>query len=307
MKPVGVLSEFYKHLEVEQLRSRHTVDAYRRDIERFGCWLRGDKSIATDADYLTVTTADIRAWLAHEADAGKSAATLRRNTQSLRALYHWARKCNLIEKNPASDVMLAKLRKHLPGVVREREMEELLAPGLSTEDKIAAQRTQMALTMMYSLGLRQEELLNLRDTDINFSSLEIKITGKRKKQRLLPIPAALADEIKEWQAMRDAAYPELCEPRPLIAGPHGPLSKSALYKNVHTALEQTNVARKSPHTLRHSFATAMLADGCDLDALREMLGHASLATTQGYTHLTTRQLLDNYRRAHPRTKKDGDI
>lgn len=290
------IESFLSYIEVEQRCSPHTLDAYGRDIRQFVDWLCDGRRF----EPTSVTLQDIRAWLSSLASQGLAPASLRRKTQSLRAFYKWGIIHGIFSSNPAKGVILAKKRKQLPNFVKENEMEEILKPTAATFEEY---RTYIVLTILYSLGLRQAELLALTDRDISFSSREIKVTGKRNKQRVIPIPAQLADEILRWQELRDARYPDLEMPRPLIAGPHGPISKTTLYLIVRDGLAGASTGRKSPHTLRHSFATAMINNGADLDAVRELLGHASLATTQIYTHLSFREMLDSYRTSHPRAKK----
>ena len=296
------IDDFLSYLESEMRYSTHTVDAYRRDLQQFAAWLTGNRE--EDLDAKSVTLSDIRAWLGSLAGSGMAAATLRRKTQSLRAFYKWGQRRGLTQSNPASDMSLSKKRRKLPNIIRPNEIEQLLAAPDGNQnginEKFADARRHIIIELLYSLGLRQAELLALTDRDIDYTLSEIKVTGKRNKQRILPLPAALAADIKQWQSIRDARY-ELQTPKPLIAGPHGALSKQQLYKIVHEALASVSAGRRSPHTLRHTFATAMIGNGADLDAVREMLGHSSLATTQIYTHLSASELLKNYHTGHPRS------
>lgn len=313
-----MIGAFEAHLEAEQRASSHTVTAYIHDLEEFAEFLQTgeetrlqtgeETSLQTGEDLLLVATRnDIREWIGSLGSLGRSAATLRRKLQSLRAFYHWARKTGRLDVNPATDITLPKKKRQLPNFIRESEIEQLLEQRGNGTDFIA-ERTLMAIELMYSLGLRRAELLALTDNDINFTSGEIRVTGKRNKTRILPMPDALAASIRTWQSLRDSRYPELVHPRPVIAGPHGSLTAENLYIDVRKALAGVSTGRKSPHTLRHSFATAMVNDGADLDTVREMLGHESLATTQIYTHLSLKDLMANYRNAHPRAEasKEGD-
>ncbi|MGN0237238.1 MAG: tyrosine-type recombinase/integrase [Lepagella sp.] len=293
---MDVESDFLSYLEAEQRCSPHTVEAYGLDVRRFIEWIT---PAGQQFDPRSVTMSDIRAWIASLADQGMVATTLRRKTQSLRAFFRWGMKQGLFSANPAADVSLAKKRKHLPDFVRTDEIESLLND--SVPHSPAEHRAHLAVSMLYSLGLRQAELLSITDFDIDFSSLELRVTGKRNKQRVIPIPSQLAQEIRQWQTIRDQRYPDLPYPRPLIAGPHGAIAKETLYQIIKDQLKATGVAKKSPHTLRHTFATVMVNSGADLDAVREMLGHASLSTTQIYTHLSFNDLLQNYRNSHPRS------
>lgn len=311
--PMIDLDDFLSYLKVEHRSSAHTVEAYGRDINQFAEWC-GAESFS-DFDAASVTSSDIRAWLGHMADAKTTVTTLRRKLQSLRAFYRWGMRREKFKSNPAADVILPKKRRKLPDFIKENEIEEIIidskpkaspsVKGAVTKEKFKELRRNIILEMFYSLGLRQAELLELCDDDINLSLKEIKITGKRNKQRVLPLPDPLVRNIEEWQEIRNRRYPSLESPRPFIAGPHGKLSKHQLYKIVNESLKKTSAGKKSPHTLRHSFATAMINNGADLDAVREMLGHSSLSTTQIYTHLSFKDLLDNYRTGHPRAEKKG--
>lgn len=286
-------------MEAELRCSRHTVESYGRDLRQFADWLCGGGK--QDFSPTSVTTPDIRAWLAALSSRGISPVSIRRKTQALRAFFKWGMKTGRFTHNPAADITLAKKKKKLPEFIRCDELEQTLAQTGDGES-FNARRGAIVIEILYSLGLRQAELLTLLDRDINFHSGEVRVTGKRDKQRIIPLPAALSERIKEWQTLRDSRYPGLTEPKPLIAGPHGALSKRQLYSIVRDALKSTSSDRKSPHTLRHSFATAMLNNGADLDCVREMLGHASLSTTQIYTHLSISELMSNYRSGHPRNK-----
>lgn len=284
-------------------RSAHTVEAYMRDICTFCDWITQDKPDSFDP--CSVTTSDIRAWLTAAAKKD-SAATLRRKTQSLRAFFRWMLRSKIVKSNPAADVILAKKTRHLPEVVREQEMENIL-DSLHENDYIS-ERNALILNLLYSTGIRQAELLGLRDCDISFAGKEAKVTGKRNKQRVIPLPDPLLDRIQKWQQTRNEHFPSLTHPAPLFPGEKGTLSKMQLYRIVKDSLSSSSSASKSPHVLRHTFATAMLNHGANLDTVKEMLGHASLTTTEIYTHLTFEQLKKSYENAHPRAtgKKDGE-
>ncbi len=291
-----MLQRFEEYLRLELNRSRHTVEAYIRDIRQFASWLG-----CTDAfDAGSVTTADIRAWLSSLATS-KSPLTLRRKTQSLRAYFHWLLKQGSISHNPAADITLAKAPKRLPEFIKEQEMEELVEDFNPSD--FQSLRAHIIMLILYTTGIRQDELLKLTDADIDFSLREAKVTGKRSKQRIVPLPQQLLKEISAWQQARDNKYPELKPPKPLIAGSKGAISKSALYKIVRNNLAATSSGKKSPHVLRHTFATSMLNNGASLDSVREFLGHASLSTTQIYTHLSFNELKKSYA-AHPRSKPE---
>lgn len=294
---------FKSYLSNELNRSAHTVEAYLRDIAQFESWLTDGKPDQFDAS--SVTMSDIRAWVGSLAKED-SPSTLRRKTQSLRSFFRWMLKQGFIASNPAADVTLAKKGKHLPEFVRETEMEQLLNSEEAASDSDIATRNRLILSILYSTGIRQAELLGLRDCDISFSSKEAKVTGKRNKQRIIPLPDSLLEEIAAWQKIRNEKFPSLPSPAPLFPGEKGTLSKMQLYRIVKENLSATSAAAKSPHVLRHTFATSMLNHGANLDTVKEMLGHASLTTTEIYTHLTFEQLQKNYNSAHPRANKKNN-
>lgn len=296
------IGRFIEYLSLELNRSKHTVEAYGRDITQFADWIT--TSEADEFEPCSVTTSDLRAWLGELARAS-SPLTLRRKAQSIRAFFRWMLRIGEIRSNPAADLILAKAPKRLPEFVRETEIENIIT---KEADDFSKKRSRFILLMLYSTGLRQEELRTITDDDIDFSLREVKVTGKRSKQRIIPLPDPLLAKIKEWQQLRDSRYPDTIPHRkqkPLIAGPHGFLSKKTLYDIVHSALGESSTSRKSPHVLRHTFATTMLNNGADLDSVREFLGHSSLATTQIYTHLSFAELKRTYRQAHPRSENAG--
>lgn len=297
------MEEFEKYLRLEMNRSAHTVRAYTDDVRQFAAWTGGEASGLTQPG--AVTANDIRDWLGHLAATGEKPASLRRKTQSLRALFRWAMKTSRMHTNPAADITLAKLPRRLPDIVKVPEIESILDfdPG----DDFRQARLHLVLAMIYGLGLRQAELLDITDNDLRPAphGADLRITGKGSKERVLPVPPVLLGEIRRWQTIRDSTYPDLPAPKALIAGRHGAISKETLYLAIRKALATTSAARKSPHILRHTFATAMIANGANLDAVRQLLGHASLATTQIYTHLSPAELRQAYNTAHPRAIHKG--
>lgn len=290
------LQDFENYLFLELNRSRHTVEAYLRDICQFINWLTNGKEDSFDCS--SVTTQDIRVWLGTIAHTD-APSSIRRKTQSLRAYFHWLLKNSKVKINPAADIVLAKLPKKLPEYVKDTDIQSIL-DSLRNQSDFKSQRAYIILLLLYATGLRQEELRQLTDTDIDFSLREIRVTGKRNKQRVVPIAEEMISELRRWRNLRDEKYPNLESPAPLIPGSQGSISKGNLYKQVHEALDGIPAKHKSPHLLRHTFATAMLRNGASLDAVKEFLGHASLSTTQIYTHLSFSELKEAYKSAHPR-------
>lgn len=301
-----MLTRFVSYLRYELNRSVLTVEAYSHDINSFAEWLLPDAP--SDVDYSKVTLAEVRSWLAYLSRKGDTARTLRRKSQSLRALFRWMQKEGIIHSSPMRDLPLPKIPKPLPDMIRPKDIEAAIESiKLSGGgDEKASKMTALILEILYTLGIRRAELVALNDSDISFSKGEIKVTGKRSKQRVVPAPMQLLDSIKEWQKARDEEYGVTSNDSPLFVVKGERIKPEKVYHIVRKALEGTAAKKKSPHALRHSFASGMLNGGADIDSVREFLGHSSLATTQIYTHISLREIRQAYAGAHPRmneTKK----
>lgn len=325
-----LIKEYGEYLKAERGYSPHTLRAYMKDLETFEEFLTGrdilktpsieseptpgtqhtdnHKSSVEGIRWETVETNDIRGWLNDEARRGAKSSTIRRKAQSVRSLFRYLQQRELVKRNPATGITLAKKAKPLPSVVREEEMECVLDIGDVDDTDFISLRNHLIINMLYSCGLRSAELIGLNDTDIDTVRGELRVFGKRSKERILPLPPPLLEEITKYQHARDAAFPDSEETgHPLIIHKGRRIRPGVMALIVKHGLSGTSSAKRSPHVLRHSFATAMLNNGADLNSVKEMLGHTSLATTQIYTHLTFNELRTNYDRAHPRSmKKDKD-
>ena len=294
-----MIREFLRHLSLELYRSRLTVQAYEADLHGFNDFLKKSGIPTGDTGFFIpsrVTTVDIREWMATLAEEGASPASIRRKVQSLRAFFKFLLKRRLVETNPAATVVLPKAPRKLPVIATHSDICQ------SIEDA-AGERDALILEMLYGCGLRRSELLGINDSDINPFSRELKVLGKGNKHRIIPLPEAMLEKIASWQRRRDESFPDLPEPRPLFATRRGRMSESTLYVTVRKALRQSNAEKKSPHTLRHSFATQLLNSGADINSVKGLLGHSSLGATQIYTHLAFSELNREWTKAHPRAKK----
>lgn len=294
-----MLSDFLQYLELELNRSKLTADAYGRDLREFAAFLGRDEEMD---DASTISTTDVRAWLADMARNGLSPRSLRRKTQAARAFFRWLQKQGIISTNPASEVQLAKIGRKLPEFVREQEMEEILENPIAGGDPALNIRNKLIINILYSCGIRRDELAKITDADIDFHQKEIRVHGKRDKTRIIPIADELLAEIREWQTVRDGLY-SFSSPAPLICSKRGKLSGKAIYNIVHKLLLTTGASHKSPHALRHTFATSLLNNGAEINSVKELLGHSSLQSTQIYTHLTFTDIKKAYDSAHPRSKR----
>lgn len=294
-----MIQDFLEYLELELNRSHLTIEAYSRDLKELARFLDKDEELS---DAVDISTADIRAWIASMSRAGLSARSLRRKTQAARAFFRWVQKQGLIPVNPAADVQLAKIGRKLPEFVREQEMEEILCNPIYGGDPALNIRNKLIVNILYSCGIRRDELSKITDADIDFYQKEIRIHGKRDKTRIIPVADELLEDIKEWKTVRDGLY-SFPSPAPLICSKRGKLTGRAIYEIVHKVLSSTGATHKSPHSLRHTFATSLLNDGAEINSVKELLGHSSLQSTQIYTHLTFSDMKQAYDKAHPRAKK----
>lgn len=301
-----LIQDFISYIRLELNRSQLTAEAYERDINSFIAWLTDDG--VQDFHPTSVTLSDVRAWLATLAREKQTATTIRRKAQSLRAFFRFLLKRGVIEANPTADLTLPKIPKNLPDVVRAEEIEGVLRLDeqalVIDPDNENEMRDALIIDLLYSLGIRRAELIAISDSDISPSVGEIKIFGKRSKQRVVPVPQTLIQKINRWQELRDRLWPDLEKPVPLFVVKGKRISPRQVYDAVHRQLEPTGARKKSPHALRHSFATSMLNEGADLNSVKEFLGHSSLSTTQIYTHVSFAEMKKAYESSHPRARKN---
>lgn len=296
-----LINEFLTYTRCELNLSAHTVLSYKTDLEQW-------RDYATDHgrydfDPTDITVADLRSWLATMASDGITPRTIRRKTQALRAFYRFMVKRHGIQSNPASEIVLAKTPKPLPVYVAPGETNKMLDVEIDT-DNFTEVRNRLILTMLYSTGIRREELITLLDSNVDTAKGELKVLGKRNKERIIPFGNELTEMIMTYRQLRSRDVVSSPE-RFFVKDDGEPLYAKLVYNLVHEAMAAAGVhaSRMSPHVLRHSFATDMLNNGAELPAVQKLLGHQSLATTQIYTHITYRELQQNYKLAHPRASK----
>lgn len=255
-----------------------------------------------------VTFSDLRLWVAHLAGSGSSPRTIKRKVSALRAFYRYLLRQGDISVNPASRLVLPKPSKTLPVNVRPEETSAILDADIPHDD-FAAVRDRLILDILYSTGMRCSELIGLRDADVDTVKGELKVLGKRNKERVIPFGPELAEAIDAYRAMRDSSpLTSVCRAdtsAPLMVRDNGEqLYRKMVYNVVHRMLSEggAHAERLSPHVMRHSMATDMLNGGAPIATVQQLLGHASLTSTQVYTHVTYRDLKHNYQLAHPRAQ-----
>ena len=294
----ATVESFLKYLRFERNLSWRTVDLYRRDLAQ---WERYVADGGRDLDLASVTAGDIREWLMKRSAAGDVPGTLRHKVQALRALYRYLLRRGMVKSNPAAQVDLAKLPKPLPKFVRDKTVDAALAAEIDTDD-FTQVRDRLVVMLFYETGIRLSELIGLQDAAVDTAKRELKVRGKRDKDRIVPFGDELAQWVERYRNLRSTVKPE-CD-NLLVTVKGKPLYPSLVYHVVHDGLAMAGGTGKlSPHVLRHTFASVML--GAQLNSVKELLGHESLAATQVYTHVTLSELQHNYELAHPRALKKG--
>lgn len=297
-----MLQKFLDYLQYELNRAPLTIEAYRLDILQFQEWISPENP--SNVDFSSVAANDVRAWLAFLAKSGDTPRTLRRKIISMRALFRWMVKTEKIKASPIRDIPLPKISKPLPDLIKQEEIEHAIQNLQHQEDSSLPVMKGLIVDMLYSLGIRRAELISIDDSHIDFSKGEVKVTGKRSKQRVIPVPQRLLDKIQAWQRIRDKEEEKTVTESPLFLMKGKRITPQQVYKIVNEALSESTARKKSPHALRHSFASGMLNGGAEIDSVREFLGHASLATTQIYTHISLNEIKKAYATSHPRSLKN---
>jgi integrase/recombinase XerC len=290
------IDSFIGYLRTERNYSLHTLRAYESDLRSFGNFLaRVDESI----DFFSADLDLVRSWTAELMDCGAAPSSVCRKLSALRSFYAYHRTEGVAAENPAVSLQGPKRRKRLPVFVKEEEMNRLI-DEVSFGEGYAACRDRMIIVLFYETGIRLSELVGLDVADVDMSASLIKVTGKRDKQRIVPFAAELRLELESYLEQRAAVAGDAGGAL-FLSGKGGRISNSAVYRLVNRQLSRvTSVKKKSPHVLRHSFATAMLNNDAEIGVVKELLGHERLATTEIYTHLTFEELKRNYKKAHPR-------
>lgn len=290
-----LLNEFLKYLKLEKRYSSNTVKAYQIDLTQFQDYLEETyESVLQKAKHPMV-----RSWLAQMLDFGFSPRSVNRKITALKSFYKFLLKKEEIREDPTIKIVSPKMSKKIPSFVEEAQMRKLL-DELDFVDGYAGVRDKLIIELFYSTGIRQAELINLKIKDIDISSRTIKVLGKRNKERLIPLTNVLCQKIDAYLKLR-AELPIKDYSYLFLTTKGKRLYPSLVYRQVNHYLSQvTSLDKKSPHVLRHTFATHMLNNGADLNAIKELLGHANLSATQVYTHNTIDKLKKVYNQAHPR-------
>jgi integrase/recombinase XerC len=288
---------FLEYLQTEKRYSPHTVRSYLNDLDQFYLFL---SSVGLPDDPGQVTSHDIRAWIVSMIDNSYTTVSVHRKISCLRVFFRYLRKEGIVKSDPLEKVVLPKRKKTLPVFIEEEALVNLL-DNYSFGDSFAGIRNRTIIELLYTTGMRRSELIGLRNSDVDLAEGLVKVTGKRNKQRIIPLVKPFIQRVQEYIKVRDEIYTSVNDAWFFITDKGNKLYDKYVYNTVNSYLAMvTTIEKKSPHILRHTFATHMLNRGADLNSIKELLGHANLSATQVYTHNTFEKLKKVYKQAHPR-------
>lgn len=288
---------FINYLKYEKRYSHLTAIAYKKDLDQFEEFF-----VKTIGDFNVEEINDkiARLWVIDLMDGGLSARTVNKKISALKSFYKYLLRLEVVKENNLVNVIVPKVRKKLPQFVEEKNLNHLLDDGFFGND-FEALRDKLIVSLFYGSGVRLAELMRLRDADVNQSESLLKVLGKRNKERIIPYPRSLNELINQYKSERNQLF-EGSTNSLFVTSAGKPVYEKLIYRVVNKYLALvTTIDQKSPHVLRHTFATHMLNRGADLNAVKEMLGHSNLSATQIYTHTSLEKIRKVYRQAHPRS------
>ncbi len=290
----AMVERFLRYIKTEKRYSNLTVSAYKRDLEEFGIYLI---NIYELNDITKATTQMVRSFIVSLKEKGQENRSINRKMSALRSFYKFCLREEVIEISPMQGIKSLKQPKELAKFVPEHDMEKVRFDG---DGDFKVIRDELLFEMLYQTGIRQAELRGLKDSDVDAIAMQIKVLGKRNKERIIPISRQLLEMTENYKKVRDEQFPERGNVNLLVNDRGEVMSSTFVYRVVHRILVGvTTLEQKSPHVLRHTFATHMLNEGADIRAIQKILGHSSLSSTQIYTHNTIEQLKEIYQTAHP--------
>ena len=290
------LNEFLNYLQFQKRYSPHTISAYQTDLESFFHFVEKE----FEEKGFEIPTTQIRTWLASLKQEGIVSKSINRKISSLKSFYKFLLRNEKIEASPMTNIISLKVNKRLPSFIEEKDMETLFK-HVEFPDTWEGRTDLLAIKILYQCGLRRSELMGLKESQLDPGNNNLKVLGKGNKERIIPINAELQGEIKEYIKAKQEVFGIMSHPYLLVDDKGKQLNPQQVYKmvNHYLSLVSTN-ERKSPHILRHSFATHMTNNGADINAIKELLGHSSLASTQVYTSNSIEKLKNIHKNAHPK-------
>lgn len=290
---------FTEYLMLERRSSEHTVKSYETDLVQFRDFICGNSNIQSCTEYFT--DRNVRQWMMKLKEDGVSSRSINRKLSSLKAFATYLKKVGKIDSNPLAKIASQKTSKRLPEFVSESDMDKVTTADFFPEG-FAGKRDEFMLELFYATGMRLSELINLRHLDFMPGERHVKVFGKRSKERIIPLNDYIINRYSDYVEQKKLQGFDVSSQAWLLVTDKGAkmYDKFVYRKVTHYLGEVTSIDKKSPHVLRHTFATLMLNNGADLNAIKELLGHASLSATQVYTHNTFEKLKTVYKQAHPR-------
>ncbi len=290
------LAEFYKYLEYEKRYSPNTLISYQNDLHQFADFICSEY----ESHPATASSSQIRSWLSDLMSRGISPKSVNRKISSLKSYYKFLESNNKIAANPMQKVTSPRTGKKLPVFISEEKMQ-MLFDEIEFEEDFAGVRNRLILEMFYSTGMRLAELISLTHKDIDISSAQIKVKGKGNKERVIPMLRSLLNTYNKYLSLKQDIFGYDIIDDVFVTDEGKKIYRKFAYRVVNFYLSaHTTVGKRSPHVLRHSFATHMLNQGADINAIKELLGHSSLSATEVYTHNTVEKLKTVYKQAHPK-------
>lgn len=292
------ITSFLNYLSLEKKYSHHTITAYQNDLNSFQVFCDQEYGVESIA---SVNYAQIRNWIVSLVNAKISNRTINRKVSSLKSFYKFLQKTKQIELNPLVKHQALKVLKQVQVPFSEKEIFSVL--DSMDEDDFESVRNKLMVELFYSTGMRRNELINIKITDIDYVNETVKVLGKRNKERYIPLLKTVKESLLNYSAIRENL--EIKEPYLFLTKNGKKIYDTLVYRIINNYFSAvSSKVKKSPHVIRHSFATHLLNEGADLNAVKELLGHSSLASTQIYTHSSLGKLKEVYNQAHPRSQKN---
>lgn len=290
---------FLQYIEHEKRLSPHTLLAYKKDLEQFFSYLEDMYSLTSAQD---VRHVHIRSWIVHLMQEGLASRSTNRKLSTLKSYFKFLKKRGQLELNPMAKVIAPKMGKRLPVFVNQQHLKQLIEE-VDYGEGYSASRNKLIVELLYSSGMRRSELINLKIADIDFSNSYFKVLGKGNKERLIPFSRYLMNLLEAFIDIRNQTFPDNINQELFLTDKGKKLYPKLVYNLVNKQLSLvTTLEQRSPHVLRHSFATHLSDNGADLNAIKELLGHSNLSATQIYTHNSIEKLKEVYQQAHPKAK-----
>ncbi len=293
----SMIESFLQYLQYQKRSSHHTLLAYQTDLQQFSDFLLTTHTPCKpeESEY-----GQIRAWIISLVEQKLDATSVNRKIASLRSFFKFLMRHEHIQKDPMTRIRALKTKKKLPSFVKEGEMEKILENEGEEKNSFEVLRDRLIIELFYATGIRLSELIGLQEKQIDIAQRTMKVLGKRSKERVIPFPSGLVQLMKEYIAERNRLIDRKDHGLFFVTSKGERCYPMMVYRNIKEKLSQTSAERRSPHVLRHSYATHLLDRGAEISAVKELLGHSSLAATQVYTHNSMEKLKKVFDQAHPK-------